>query len=169
MHKKHCDWTGQAKRLIRRVAFVLGLAAAWSGFATEPSTGPGLVTIASRHSVVETIDRFEASVKAAPGGFRVFSRVDFQELAASQGGTVHPSQLIVFGRGGVLQTLLSQAPVAAIDLPLKALAWEDQNGKVWLTYNSGEYLAQRHGLQGRDDVLKRLTSLIDKFARGAAE
>lgn len=128
-----------------------------------------LVTLASKYSVTETADRFEAAVKAAPGGFKVFTRVDFQELAASQGGKVRAEQLIIFGRGGVLQALLPQAPVSAIDLPLKALAWEDESGKVWLTYNTGEYLAQRHDLKGKDEVLKRLTDITASFAKSAVE
>jgi uncharacterized protein (DUF302 family) len=129
----------------------------------------GLVTIPSRHSVAETADRFEAAVKAGAGGFRVFLRMDFQELAASQNGKVGPAQLIVFGRGGVLPALLPQAPVAAIDLPLKVLAWQDQDGNTWLTYNTGEYLAQRHDVKGKEDVLKRLTDITAAFAKSAAE
>ena len=129
----------------------------------------GLVTVPSKYPVAETTDRFEAAVKAAPGGFKIFSRVDFQDLAASQGGKVRAEQLVIFGRGGVLQALLPQVPVSAIDLPRKALAWEDERGKVWLTYNTGEYLAQRHGIQGHDDVLKRLTDVTAAFARTATE
>jgi uncharacterized protein (DUF302 family) len=151
---------------------------AWTNFAVAAtveeqgrllSQGAGLVTIPSRHSVAETADRFESAVKAGPLGFRVLLRIDFQEMAASQKGMVRPAQLIVFGRGGVLPALLSQAPRSAIDLPLKALAWEDPDGKTWLTYNTGEYLGQRHELKGKEGVLKRLTDITAAFAKSAAE
>ena len=129
----------------------------------------GLVTIPSKYSVAETMDRFEAGVRKAPVATQIFARIDLQALAASQGGKVRPAQLLIFGRGGVLQVLLLQTPEAAIDLPPKALAWEDENGKVWLTYNTGEYLAQRHGIKGEDDLMKRLTDFAAAFAKNAVE
>ena len=127
----------------------------------------GLVTVSSKYSVAETIDRFEAAAKAAK--FQIFARVDFQSLAAANGGDVRPNQLLIFGRGGVLPPLLPSTPIVAIDLPLKALAWEDANGKVWLTYNSGEYLRHRHAISGKDDLLKRLTDVTQSLAKKAVE
>jgi len=127
----------------------------------------GLVTVSSKYSVAETIDRFEAAAKAEK--FQIFARVDFQPLAAANGGNVRPNQLLIFGRGGVLPPLLPATPIVAIDLPLKALAWEDANGKVWLTYNSGEYLKDRHGISGKDDVLKRVTEVTQSLAKKAIE
>ncbi len=131
--------------------------------------GTGLVTIPSKYSVAETMDRFEAAVKKAPVETQIFARIDLQALAASQGGKVRPAQLLIFGRGGVLKVLLPQTPEATIDLPPKALAWEDENGKVWLTYNTGEYLAQRHGINGKDDLMKQLTEFAASFAKNAVE
>jgi uncharacterized protein (DUF302 family) len=90
-------------------------------------------------------------------------------LAAANGGSVRPNQLLVFGRGGVLPSLLPSVPVVAIDLPLKALAWEDPSGKVWLTFNTGEYLRDRHSISGKDDVLKRLTEATQSLAQKAAQ
>lgn len=144
------------------VSFVFLCAATTSAFADN-----GLVTVSSRYSVAETIDRFEAAAKADK--FQIFTRVDFQPLAAANGGNVRPNQLLIFGRGGVLPTLLSSTPVVAIDLPLKALAWEDANGKVWLTYNSAEYLKNRHAISGRDDLLKRLAEVTQSLATKAVE
>ena len=125
----------------------------------------GLVTIPSRYPVAETIDRLEAAAKAEK--FQIFTRVDFQSLAAANGGSVRPNQLLVFGRGGVLPPLLPTAPVVAIDLPLKALAWEDASGKVWLTFNTGEYLKDRHSISGKDDVLKLVTEVTQLLAEKA--
>jgi uncharacterized protein (DUF302 family) len=127
----------------------------------------GLVSRASRHSVAETIDRLEATLKQDK--YQVFARIDFQVLAAAHGAQVRPSQILLFGRGGLLPSLLPAAPVAAVDLPLKILAWEDGDGKVWVTYNTGEYLKQRHAIAGIDEPLKRLTGALKSFADRAAE
>ena len=126
----------------------------------------GLVTIPSKYPVAETVDRFEAAAKAEK--FQIFTRVDFQPLATANGGNVRPSQLLIFGRGGIVPPLLPSAPTVAIDLPLKALAWEDAGGKVWLTYNTGEYLKERHMIGGKDDLLKRLTEVTQSLASKAA-
>ncbi len=143
-------------------ALVLALAAALPARADD-----GLVTKASRHSVADTMDRLEALAKQEK--YNVFARVDFQALAAANGGQVKPSQILLFGRGGALPPLLPVAPKVAVDMPLKVLAWEDEQGKVWVTYNTGEYLKQRHAIAGRDDLLKRLTGAIDSLATRAAE
>jgi uncharacterized protein (DUF302 family) len=127
----------------------------------------GLVTIPSNFSVAETIDRLEAAAKFEK--FQIFARVDFQSLAAANGGSVRPNQLLVFGRGGVLPPLLPVAPVVAIDLPLKALAWEDASGKVWLTFNTGEYLKDRHSINGKDDVFKLVTEVTQALAQKATQ
>jgi uncharacterized protein (DUF302 family) len=144
------------------ISFVFLFAAATSAFADN-----GLVTVSSKYSVAETLDRFESAAKADK--FQIFTRVDFQPLAAANGGNVRPNQLLIFGRGGVLPPLLPSMPIVAIDLPLKALAWEDANGKVWLTYNSGEYLRDRHAISGKDDLLKRLTEVTQALAKKAVE
>ncbi len=134
---------------------------------TSAIADSGLVTVPSKYPVPETIDRFEAAAKAEK--FQIFTRVDFQPLAAANGGNVRPNQLLIFGRGGILPPLLPSTPIVAIDLPLKALAWEDSNGNVWLTYNTGEYLKDRHSIGGKDDLLKRLTEVTQALAKRAAE
>ena len=136
--------------------------------AAPAAAADGLVTTPSKYSVAETIDRFESSVRSA-GNFQIFARIDFQALAATQGGKVRPSQLSIFGGGRALQPLLPGNPKAAIDLPLKVLAWEDENGKVWVTYNAGEYLKDRHSIKGNDDVLKRITDVTASFVKRAVE
>jgi uncharacterized protein (DUF302 family) len=141
-----------------------GLAVAWGACAQDA----GMVTRSSKYPVAETMDRVEASVKAA-GGFQVFTRVDFQAVAAAQGGKIRPSQILIFGRGQVLQPLLVPYPAAALELPLKILVWEDENGKVMISYNTGEYMAQRHGVKGKDDVLKRISDVTASFANTAAD
>lgn len=107
-------------------------------------TDNGLTTIASAYSVSETIDRLVAAV--TPLGMNVFARIDHAEGAAKVGMPLRPTQLLLFGnpKGGT--PLMQDKQTAGIDLPLKALAWEDFGGKVWLTYNEAAWIAQRHGL-----------------------
>jgi len=136
-------------------------------FATPSAADNGLVTKPSRYGVAETLDRFEALVKQEK--FQVFARVDFQALAAANGGNVRASQILLFGRGGILPPLLPAAPTVAVDLPLKMLAWEDKDGKVWLTWNTGEYLKARHDIAGKDELLARLTGVIAGYAAKAAD
>lgn len=107
-------------------------------------TGSNLVTKPSHYSVSETIDRIEQAVTAK--GMKVFARIDHSGEAKNVGLTMQPTQLLIFGnpKGGT--ALMAARPISAIDLPMKALAWEDAEGKVWLTYNSPDLLQERHGV-----------------------
>jgi uncharacterized protein (DUF302 family) len=107
-------------------------------------TENGLITVASAYSVAETIDRLIAAI--TPLGMNVFARIDHAEGAAKVGMPLRPTQLLLFGnpKGGT--PLMQDKQTAGIDLPLKALAWEDADGKVWLTYNEASWIARRHGL-----------------------
>lgn len=104
----------------------------------------GLITIESRHSVADTVERL--AEKARSMGMRVFSRVDHAGGARETGLELRPTELIVFGspKGGT--ALMQDHQTAGLDLPIRALAWEDENGKVWLTFNDAAWLAERHGL-----------------------
>jgi uncharacterized protein (DUF302 family) len=104
----------------------------------------GLIHTASPYSVAETLQRLEAILKSK--GLTIFARVDHSGEAAKIGMEMHPTQLLIFGspKGGT--PVMLAAPSVAIDLPLKALVWEDDQGKVWITQNRPEYLQQRHGI-----------------------
>jgi uncharacterized protein (DUF302 family) len=104
----------------------------------------GLITIPSAFSVRETIERLIAAVTGR--GMTVFARVDHGDGAAKVGMALRPTELVIFGhpKGGT--PLMQDRQTAGIDLPLKALAWEDAGGKVWLTYNDAAWIARRHGL-----------------------
>ena len=104
----------------------------------------GLITVASNYPAGETIDRL--SEAAAKAGLAIFARVDHAKGATDVGLLLRPTQLLVFGqaRGGT--PLLEESQTAGIDLPLKALAWTDENGQTWLSYNDPEWIANRHGL-----------------------
>ena len=102
------------------------------------------MTLESAFSVGATIDRLVAAAGVA--GLLVFARIDHAKGAADVGAFIRATQLLVFGhpRGGT--SLMQERQTAGIDLPLKALAWEDENGRVWLTYDSGTWISTRHGL-----------------------
>ena len=103
----------------------------------------GIIDVPSRYSVPETLERLEAILKEK--GITVFALVDHSGEAEKSGLKMRPTQLLIFGspKGGT--PLMVAAPRLAIDLPLKALAWQDEQGQVWLSYNSTDYLQQRHG------------------------
>jgi len=121
----------------------------------------GMIDVPSPYSVPETLVRLESILKER--GVTVFARVDHSAEAEKAGLTMRPTQLLIFGspKGGT--PLMVAAPSVAIDLPLKALAWEDERGRVWLSYNAPEYLQQRHGFSM--DLLKNIagaSALIQK-------
>jgi uncharacterized protein (DUF302 family) len=103
----------------------------------------GIADIPSSHSVPETLARLESLLKEK--GLTIFARVDHSGEAEKAGLKMRPTQLLIFGGPKAGTPLMVASPSLAIDLPLKALAWEDGQGKVWLSYNTPEYLQQRHG------------------------
>jgi uncharacterized protein (DUF302 family) len=104
----------------------------------------GLVTVPSAFPVSETVDRLAAAAEGA--GMQVFARVDHAAGAAEVGMPLRPTELILVGnpRGGT--PLMQDGQTAGIDLPLRALAWEDADGRVWVTTNDAAWIAARHGL-----------------------
>jgi uncharacterized protein (DUF302 family) len=106
--------------------------------------GNGLLQVVSRFTLDETVKRLE--LELTQRGLQVFARVDHSAEAAKVGLKMRPTKLLIFGspKGGT--PVMVAAPSVAIDLPLKALIAEDENGKVWVSYNSPEYLQQRHGI-----------------------
>ena len=112
----------------------------------------GIVDLPSRYSVPETLNQLQSILKE--NGVTIFALVDHSGEAAKVGLEMRPTQLLIFGnpKGGT--PLMVAAPSCAIDLPLKALAWQDVEGRVWLSYNAPEYLQQRHGIPA--DLLKNI-------------
>jgi uncharacterized protein (DUF302 family) len=109
---------------------------------TSPEVG--MVSVASPYAVGETTERVLHVLKQA--GMTIFARIDQQSAAREVGLTMRPMILLVFGnpKGGT--PLMQAYPTLAIDLPLKALVWEDADGKVWVSTNTPDYLRRRHGL-----------------------
>jgi uncharacterized protein (DUF302 family) len=115
----------------------------------------GLLQVASRYTVDETVDRLKAIL--GERGLQVFALVDHSGEAEKVGMKMRPTKLLIFGspKGGT--PVMLAAPSVAIDLPLKALVAEDENGKVWISYNSPEYLQQRHGIP--PDLVKNIAGV----------
>ena len=124
--------------LLSRCGFFLALALITG--AAYP--GEGLVALKSPHGVKATMDRLETAVKAR--GLHVFLRLDHAAGAAKVGRTLRPTQLLVFGNPQGGTPLMECAQTTGIDLPLKALAWEDAAGQVWLGYNDPQFIVDRH-------------------------
>ncbi len=121
----------------------------------------GLVQVASRYSIDETVHRLETALTEK--GLKVFAVIDHSGEAEKVGLKMRPTKVVIFGSPKAGTPLMIAAPSLAIDLPLKALVAEDDAGKVWVTYNSPEYLQQRHGFP--TDLLKNLAGagkLIEK-------
>ncbi len=114
--------------------------------------GNGLLQVASKYSVEETVKRLESVL--AERGVQVFALIDHSGEAEKVGMKMRATKLLIFGnpKGGT--PLMIAAPSLAIDLPLKALVSEDENGGVWITYNTPEYLQQRHGVP--PDLIKNI-------------
>ncbi len=108
------------------------------------ANGAGIIDLPCSRSVVETVDRLESLLKAKD--IKVFARIDQAAEARAAGLTMRPMVLLIFGDPKAGTPLMNRYPSLAIDLPLKALLWESVEGKVWLSYNSPEFLQKRHGL-----------------------
>lgn len=108
------------------------------------SVGSGIVDIASKHSVTDTVEKLQAILQAK--GIKLFALIDHSGEAEKAGMTMRPTKLLIFGNPKAGTPLMLAAPRSAIDLPLKLLVREDAQGSVWISYNSLPYLGERHGL-----------------------
>jgi uncharacterized protein (DUF302 family) len=105
-------------------------------------TNHGMIHLSSSHSVADTLVKLEELLKAR--GISIFACVDHSGEAAKVGLEMRPTKVLIFGSPKAGTPLMVASPTIAIDLPLKALVWEDAEGRVWLSYNSPEYLQRRH-------------------------
>ena len=124
----------------------------------------GIIDVPSRYSVPETLARLQSILKEK--NIAVFALIDHSGEAEKAGLKMRPTQLLVFGSLNGGTPLMVAAPRLAIDLPLKALAWQDEQDKVWLSYNSAEYLQQRHGFPA--ELMKNI-AVIGALVQKAVE
>jgi uncharacterized protein (DUF302 family) len=137
--------------------------------AVEPT---GLITKPSNYSVKETVERFEQAVKAkSANGWMIFTEIDHADAASKNGLTLKPRTVVVFGNPKLGTKPMEGAATLAIDVPLKMLVWQDEQNKVWLSYNSGDYLMSyvypRHGLAMPAENTKAIETVLAGFAEEA--
>jgi uncharacterized protein (DUF302 family) len=125
----------------------------------------GLITIKSPYDVKKTADRFENALNSK--GMTVFIRINHAEGARKVGQNLRPTELVIFGNPKVGTPLMQCGQSVAIDLPQKALIWQDEAGQVWLTYNDPNYLANRHNLRGCAEVIEKIERALGNFAKTA--
>jgi uncharacterized protein (DUF302 family) len=114
-----------------------------------------MIHLSSSRSVSETLARLETIVQAE--GLTILARIDHSGDAAKAGLKMQPTKLLIFGNAKAGTPLMIASPSVAIDLPLKALVWQDEDGKVWLSYNSPNYLKERHAIP--DNLLQNIAGI----------
>ena len=116
---------------------------------------PGMIDLKSRYSFAETLQRLESLLQSR--SLTVFARIDHSGEAEKAGMKMQPTQLIIFGSPKAGTPLMVASPSLAIDLPLKALVWQDATSQVWISYNAPEYLQQRHAIP--TDLVKNIAAI----------
>lgn len=124
-----------------------------------------IISIESSYTVTETADRFEKILSKK--GLTIFARINHGENASNVNLELAPSEVVIFGNPKIGTPLMHCSKTVAIDLPQKALFWQDETGQVWLSYNNPEYLKERHSIKGCDKVIDKVTSVLGKLSKAA--
>lgn len=125
----------------------------------------GMTIVPSASDVSATADKLEAVLNSK--GMTVIARIDHAAGASKADMELRPTQLVIFGNPKVGTPLMQCAQSVAIDLPQKALIWEDAEGKVWLGYNDPQYLVERHSIAGCDEIVSKVSNALANFAKAA--
>ena len=125
----------------------------------------GLISLKSAHDVNATANRLESLLKKK--GMTLFARVSHTNGAKKVGLKLRPTELLIFGNPKVGTPLMHCSQSVAIDLPQKALIWEDEKGRVWLSYNDPVYLAKRHNISKCREVINKIKNALSNFAKSA--
>ena len=151
-------------RIWQLVALLIGFALPMSAASNPVKKNKGIVDVPSNYSVDETVEKLKSILQSK--GITLFALIDHSGEAQKVGMKMRPTKLLIFGspKGGT--PLMLAAPSVAIDLPLKILVWEDAEGKVWVSYNSSEYLQQRHDFP--PELLQNI-AVVPLLAAKAAE
>ena len=131
----------------------------------EAPLDTGITRITSTHSVAQTMERLESLLKER--GVMIFARIDFSGDAARAGLSLRPEQLLIFGNPKAGTPLMQSVPAAGLDLPLKALVWEDAEGHTQIAYNDPHYIIRRHGLDAA--LAANLAAVVPLIERAAQE
>ena len=127
---------------------------------------PGLVTVESKQAFDETLHALETAIAAK--GITTFAKIDHAAGAASAGMELRPTTLLVFGNPKAGTPLMQEAQTAGIDLPLKFLVWQDQERRVWISYNEPAWIAERHGVMAVRPMVEAMRGLLGALAEAAA-
>ncbi len=125
----------------------------------------GVIRIKSMHNVNTTVDKLESALRNK--GMTIFKRVSHSDGAVKVGLELRPTELLIFGNPKVGTPLMQCQQLAALDLPQKALVFEDGNGQVWFAYNDPQYIADRHNITGCNDVVNKISNALANFSRAA--
>ena len=131
----------------------------------EAPLDTGITRITSTHSVAQTMERLESLLKER--GVMIFAHIDFSGDAARAGLSLRPEQLLIFGNPKAGTPLMQSVPAAGLDLPLKALVWEDAEGHTQIAYNDPHYIIRRHGLDAA--LAANLAAVVPLIERAAQE
>lgn len=133
---------------------------------TSVMAAEGIITVPSSYGVKETADRMEQIL--VNKGMTVFNRINHSEGAGKVGIELRPTELIIFGNPKVGSPLMKCQQSVAIDLPQKALIWEDENSKVWISYNDQRYLVKRHTISECGDVISKIRKALAGITKAAS-
>jgi len=139
---------------------IVALLSMQSAFAQD-----GVISIESPHDVATTMDKLTAALESK--GMTVFGRIDHAQNAQGVDLTLRPTQILIFGNPNIGTPLMNCAQSVALDLPQKMLAWEDESGQTFLGYNDPMHLKARHGIEGCDEVLGKVSAALGNFAKAA--
>lgn len=135
--------------------------------AIGPAIAGNLVTVESKHSVKETVDRLVAAIEKR--GIKVAARIDHAAGAKAAGMELPPTEVLLFGSPKLGTPLMQANPAIAIDLPMSILTWQDKSGKVWIGYTSPDDLKSRHGVVGQDQVFSTMRAALDGIVKNASD
>jgi uncharacterized protein (DUF302 family) len=125
----------------------------------------GMVHVKSNHNVKTTADRLENALKNK--GMTIFNRINHAAGAQKVGLKLPPMELVIFGNPKVGSPLMQCSQTTGIDLPQKALIWQDESGSVWLSYNHPDHIGKRHRIEGCRENLKKVANALGNFAKAA--
>jgi len=150
------------------ILFILACAltqSAWASDDDDESSVEGLVVKSSKYNVTQTLDRLETILKKK--GITIVTRWSHDAGAKKVGIPLRPTELLIFGNPKLGSHFFTSEQTAGIDLPLKALAWEDEDGNTWLGYNDPYYITERHHIEDRDEIADKMRAALEAFSNFA--
>ncbi|MDH5392020.1 MAG: DUF302 domain-containing protein [Gammaproteobacteria bacterium] len=150
---------------MNKIIIAASLLISFSPIAAQAGHDDGLITKKSQYSVSKTLDRLENVLKKK--GITVALRWKHDAKAKGVNVDLRPTELLIFGNPKIGSHMFTSNQTAGIDLPLKALAWQDENGDVFLSYNDPAYVAKRHHINDRAQILKKMSGALNKLSNVA--